>query len=662
METQHRHSILLGGIGGDSHSVGLTVLRQALLMNGYGVHSLGTQSELEEFFQIAPLANVVMISSMDGHAFYYLRSFVEMMNKYKPRDTLWYLGGNLHIGSGLGYEALFLNMGFDKVFTKFIDIQTVLDTLAKDLAEVAPKTEYPLRWNHPKGLAIDALKCVTDSVLELPTLRRIRKNVLNGWRTGREAKDLETNAEFLVRQPSFLHAQEQVNRGKIPILIQPRSGVPLITDQIRLFKAFKSIGIQVLSYQADSLTRNNNYLGAEEAIRESKAGKGTGINGFPIINHGVSGLRHVISEVKLPLQARHSTRDPRLLAEISYAGGVTSFEGGAICYNIPYYKNYPLEDSIPAWQYVDRLTGLYYEQFGIELDREFFGTLTATLIPPSIAIVVNILEAALAVKQGVRCLSLGYAEQGHRPQDIAAIRTLRKMTERTIRNMGYKDVKIQTVFHQYMAAFPENQERASELICNSAVTASLSGATRIITKTAVEAIRIPALEDNLHGLGLVMRGIADAALEDIDEVEIAAECEVIEREVEAMIESILLCGKGSIAEGIVQGFRKGYLDIPFSPSIYNRGEAMTARDVNGAVRFLTFGCLQFPRELREFHREKMSERRRADGFWTEKQNYLLIERDVLQIARGDYKEWPLHKKRNKTDSDHERPPQLFANA
>lgn len=89
---------------------------------------------------------------------------------------------------------------------------------------------------------------------------------------------------------------------------------------------------------------------------------------------------------------------------------------------------------------------------------------------------------------------------------------------------------------------------------------------------------------------------------------------------------------------------------------------MTARDVNGAVRFLTFGCLQFPRELREFHREKMSERRRADGFWTEKQNYLLIERDVLQIARGDYKEWPLHKKRNKTDSDHERPPQLFANA
>src|SRR5215813_7003249 len=234
---------------------------------------------------------------------------------------------------------------------------------------------------------------------------------------------------------------------------------------MNLFKNFKRAGVRVLSYQVDSLTRNNNYVGAEDGIRESRMSSTSTINGFPVVNHGVSGLRKIAQQIHLPLQTRHSTRDPRLLAEISYAGGVTSFEGGAICYNIPYYKDYPLDESIKVWQYVDRLTSRYYERFGIRLDREFFGTLTATLIPPSLAIVVNILEALLAIRQGVRCVSLGYAEQGHRIQDIAAMRMLRCLAEETIRRLGYHDVQINTVFQQYMAAFSESQaeEHTSEL-------------------------------------------------------------------------------------------------------------------------------------------------------------------------------------------------------
>ena len=73
---------------------------------------------------------------------------------------------------------------------------------------------------------------------------------------------------------------------------------------------------------------------------------------------------------------------------------------------------------------------------------------------------------------------------------------------------------------------------------------------------------------------------------------VAEECSLIRREVEAILESVLLCGRGSVSEGIVEGFRRGFLDIPFSPSIYNRGAVMTARDRDGAVRFLSFGNLQ----------------------------------------------------------------------
>lgn len=641
MSRNNSHTILLGGIGGDSHSVGLNVLRQALMAEGYRVRYLGTQSKLEEFVQLSPLCDVVMISCMDGHACYYLRGFAEFKRQHEGRRPLWYLGGNLHLGDGVGCERLFLEMGFDRAFGKFVDAVRVLELLGADLHEVEPRADAPELWRRSLPATAHLPGTASDELMEPDLFERTRREVLQHWKTGRGAADLSANAEFLARQPSYPLMQEAVRAGAQPMLTQPRSGVPLLREQIKLFKAFASAGARVLSYQVDSLTRNNDYAKAEEAIRDSAASGVATINGFPVINHGVAGLRRVIREVKTPLQTRHSTRDPRLLAEISYAGGVTSFEGGAICYNVPYYKFYPLDESIRAWQYVDRLTGLYYEKFGIVLEREFFGTLTATLVPPSLAIVTNLIESLLAVRQGVRCVALGYAEQGHRAQDVAAVRTMRQVTADVLERLGYRDVQINTVFHQYMAAFPQSRERAAELIYHSGVTAGLSGATRVITKTPAEAVTIPTLEDNLQGLDLARRGVAAAAATGLDEARVEEECAVIRREVEAIFEQVVYAGGGCVARGVVESFRQGFLDIPFSPSAYNRGEVMTGRDVEGAVRYLSFGNLPFDRELRQFHVEKMQERRRADGLLNPQQNYLLIERDVLQLSRGEYESWPL---------------------
>jgi methylaspartate mutase epsilon subunit len=532
-------------------------------------------------------------------------------------------------------------MGFDKVFVKFVDIKAVLEILERDLQEVEPVAECPALWEQALTDERLLVGAVADCLLDAEEFERNRKEVLEHWRTGPPAKEMVENASFMSAQPSFVQAQLAVNTGRAPMLVQPRSGVPLVNKQIRLFKAFKQAGARVLSYQVDSLTRNNNYVGAEEAIRESRLTGSSTLNGYPVVNHGPKSLRRIISEVKVPLQTRHSTRDPRLLAEISYAGAVTSYEGGAICYNIPYYKNYPLDESIKRWQYVDRLTGLYQERFGIILDREFFGTLTATLIPPSLALAVDIIEAMLAVRQGVKSVSLGYAEQGHRVQDIAAIRMLRTLAAEYLANLGYKDVHISTVFHQYMAAFPPHPERAADLIYNSAATAALSGATRVIVKTPAEAYKIPTMEDNIYGMDLVHRGIAEAKGSPLIEARLAEECERIRQEVEAIIESVIFCGHGDIAQGVVTGFEKGLLDIPFSPSIYNRGEVMTARDTEGAVRFLSLGQLQLVRELRQFHEEKMSERRRAEGLVSRRMDYLLVQQDAMKIARSEYESWPL---------------------
>jgi methylaspartate mutase epsilon subunit len=256
---------------------------------------------------------------------------------------------------------------------------------------------------------------------------------------------------------------------------------------------------------------------------------------------------------------------------------------------------------------------------------------------------VNVIQAVLAVKQGVKSVSLGYAEQGNRIQDVAAIRVLARVADRVLKNLGYKDVAISTVFHQYMAAFPETQKRSRELIYNSAITAALSGSTRVIVKTCVESVRIPTVADNADAINLVRTGVADAVALPLDELKIADECAIIEREVESILDSVIHCGRGSLATGVVQAFHQGFLDVPFSPSIHNRGEVVTARDAEGAVRFLSTGQLQFDRELKEFHRSKMQDRLRTNGqVLTEKQYYLLVESDVLQIAREQYERWPLY--------------------
>lgn len=641
MAADCKYSILLAGIGGDSHSVGLTILCQALRAGGYQVHSLGPQNGLEEIFQIAPFFNAVMISSMDGHTRHYLREFPELMRRYAAGGPLWYLGGNLTVGDYLEHERYFHNMRFDRVFVKCTDLHQVLQILRADLNTRKPVRTPDSLLIPTKSALLLSTAVLSDDGLNHTAFHKARREVLQGWRTGWSARDMRDNAEFLARQPSVAQLQRSVSEPSDPPLIQPRCGVALLKHQFRLFKRLKAAGASVLSYQVDSLTRNNNYIGAEEAIRESKVLDSSTLNGFPVINHGVLALRRITSELQVPLQVRHSTRDPRLLAEVSYAGGITSFEGGAICYNIPYYKDYPLDESISNWRYVDYLTGAYYKEYGVVLDREFFGTLTATLIPPCLAIAVGVLQTILAAEQGVRSVSLGYAEGGNRSQDIAAVRMLRCLPMEILGNLGYDKVEIGTVFHQYMAAFPQDERCAEELIFNSAVTARLSGATRVIVKTPVEAYRIPSLADNARAIDLVRRGFAAAEREGVDETAVIRECVVIRDEVEAIVDSIVSCGAGSIAKGIVDGFRRGYLDIPFAPSIYNRGAVVTGRDLDGAIRFLSVGNLPFARALCEFHRDRMASRMRAEGWFADRHEPMLVEHDVLQIPRGKYNRWPL---------------------
>ena len=280
---------------------------------------------------------------------------------------------------------------------------------------------------------------------------REREEVLATWKTGKDYHlDFEESIPFLKSIPeekNFAIKLEKAKNNKVRTLVQPRAGVPVVNKHIELLQYLEDAGADFLPSTIDSYTRQNRYLEAETGIKESIMNDRALLNGFPCVNYGVVGCRQVFDAVKVPLQARHGTPDARLLAEIIHAAGWTSNEGGAISYNLPYAKSISLEDSIKYWQYCDRLVG-YYEENGVHLNREPFGPLTGTLVPPSISNVVGILETLLAAEQGVKNITVGYGMGGNIIQDVAAVRALQIQTEEYLHKFGYDDVVVTTVFHQ----------------------------------------------------------------------------------------------------------------------------------------------------------------------------------------------------------------------
>lgn len=474
---------------------------------------------------------------------------------------------------------------------------------------------------------------IANKKLDWEQFLQIRQEVLNHWPTGQEV-DLEEAIAYQAQIPAARRFAEKLAQAKQEgvTLAQPRAGVALVNEHIELLQFLQEEGgADLLPTTIDSYTRQNRYNEAQAGIDESRTVGRSMLNGFPAVNHGVDACRQVVEALKVPLQVRHGTPDARLLTEISLAGGFTAYEGGGISYNIPYAKDVPLERSIRDWQYADRLIG-YYEEKGISINREPFGPLTGTLVPPFISHSVAIIEALLAAEQGVKSLTLGYGQCGNLTQDVAAVRSLEELAAEYLERFGYKDVVVTTVFHQWMGGFPQDESKAFGVISWGAATAALAKATKVIVKTPHEAMGIPTKEANAAGIKAtkqVLNMLKDQPL--IESKELLEEKELIKAETRAVLERVLLLGEGDLALGTVRGFQAGVIDVPFAPSRFNAGRLLPARDQFGAVRLLDFGNLPFGEDLKDIHREKIAQRGKAEG---REPSFQMVIDDIYAIGKG----------------------------
>lgn len=474
---------------------------------------------------------------------------------------------------------------------------------------------------------------IKNQTLDLKEFHELRTAVLETWPTGRGVR-IEDGLRYhrtIPEEKRFASAMKKAReRGKI--LLQPRAGVALVDDHIKLLRYLETEGeADLLPTTIDAYTRQNRYEEAEKGIEKSRNAGTSLLNGFPAVNHGLDACRRVVNEVISPIQVRHGTPDARLLAEITLAAGFTSFEGGGISYNIPYAKKVPLEKSIRDWQYVDRLVGIY-EEAGVRINREPFGPLTGTLVPPFISHAVGIIEGLLALRQGVRSITLGYGQAGNILQDIAAITSLNELADEYFHRDGFDDFELTTVFHQWMGGFPEDEAKAFSVIGWGSVVAAFAKPEKIIVKSPHEAMGIPTKEANAQGLKAtrqVISMLADQRL--FDSLTIRKEVDIIKREVRSVIDKVVELGGGDLAEGTVAAFQAGVLDVPFAPSIHNLGRVLPMRDNEGFLRIFHKGNLPLSNDVMAYHREKLNERARAEG---RDISFQMVTDDIYAVSKG----------------------------
>jgi methylaspartate mutase epsilon subunit len=575
-----------------------------------------------------------------------LQEFPALLHGYRLKDDqakLWYLGGNLSVSeSDFAVKKKFLGMGFTNVYPKPVAFDCVLDDIRRDVERHnIPKRrfDYTGRYGNRVSLPRGNTDELPDKQWEVEDFTRMRHQVLHEWDNGVDHFSAGDPLPVPFRQShSTDHLLWQHRAVRSQPLLQPRAGVADIEKQISLSQFLEQAGSAISSVQIDAASRSGLYDKAKKGLELSIARKTSLLNGFPVAVHGVKAVNRLVRAVGNPFQVRSGGPDQRLNYEIALMAGMSSMEGGAISYLMPYDKHTPPAQSIRNWQYVDRLCARYEELHRVSVNRETFGTLTATLIPPCLAIAVNVIETLLCAQQGVKSITVGYAEQGNRLQDIAALHVLEEMVYQYLDRYHFTGCRITTVYHQYMAAFPADGAKAADLIFNSAITAALAGATKVMVKTAVESFKIPDQHDNAGALDLCKKAVALAKPELVDQKRLAVEKELLRREVRQIMEVVIELGDGRIVAGALRAIEEGIIDIPWSPNLYNKNKVCTLRDTDGAVRFSDFGHLPFDEKVREFHQDKIHVRETMERSGSA---FALLEKDLSRIWKNDFRAWPL---------------------
>lgn len=390
-------------------------------------------------------------------------------------------------------------------------------------------------------------------------------------------------------------------KNKNKMLVQPRGGFPTYEKQFALNEFFVKANVDVLPLTIDSNTRLNDYSMSKKMLRLSEENEVDMLNGYPLVNHGYRTTRKMITHFDKPVSLRHGTPDARLLIETAIASGIFEIEGGPITYLLPYSKNFPLDKAFLYWKYVERVCA-NYSKLNEPINRESFGPLTATLVPPCITIVIQLLEMLLSLEEGVKSFSVSFSQTGSVNQDIVTSAVLKKMAKYYAKKIDCEDAQINLVYHQWMGAFPSNKDYSESLINTSTVISALVKADKIITKTRDEAFGIPTKEANAKTVANTQYTLK--ILQGLPNIINEQEEEILTQEVKSIMEAVFNDSADTLWRKVFNSIKNGTIDVPFSPHIINNNEVVTVRDKDKNIRIIKRGNLPISDKCFEYEKSK----------------------------------------------------------
>ena len=463
------------------------------------------------------------------------------------------------------------------------------------------------------GAAVQNKKLTDDEFFRIR-----REEVLPQWDTGKEIENLEEN----------IAAAKEISQGKnsaLKFLEAKKNGTHILIPQFgRGLTEYTIEGITHIEREAklapngiwhlhsDSYTRKNLYDKAAEGIARSRREGSSMLNGWPIVNFGVHEARKIVQASQLPINLNTADEDSRLSTEIAYAAGWTGGVVRSLQELIAHSKDFPLEDEIRLTQYECRLAGIYTEN-GVPICPWQPSNLTGYDIAAYRSFVC-VSEAILAAEQGVRYQFIEHGLNMNLIQDIAMINVTERLCYEYTKRLGYEGFEFFTGSFPFLGAWPPREEEADAMIAWNAIIPILGGFPGLILKCRDEAFATPSKEGMAGSVRLARQLLTIMGSQRLPPNEaLQLEEQMIELEVRALMEKCLEVGDGDIAVGMCKGVEMGWIDTMLTPWKHNHGKVRVVRDAQGAVRYLEPGNVPVPKEVLEYHQEKVAERERRDG-------------------------------------------------
>ncbi|MFB6840742.1 methylaspartate mutase [Streptomyces sp. NPDC056361] len=369
----------------------------------------------------------------------------------------------------------------------------------------------------------------------------------------------------------FVHERSRAGE----LVVQPRMGFSAPERMRAGLEAVRATrATTVGTVTVDSYTRVGDHGSAREALRA-----GTPLNGYPLVEHGPEVNRRLLAGLAgpdFPVQLRHGSALPQQLFEAMLASGLSATEGGPVSYCLPYSRT-PLAEATRAWADSCELLA-HRAPAGRPIHLESFGgCMLGQLCPPGLLVALSVLECLFFVQHGIGSVSLSYAQQTNPTQDLAALRAMRRLAAEYLGT-----VRRHVVLYTYMGVFPRTEAGALRLLADSVRLARASGVERLVTKTAVEALRIPTVEENVEALELAgeVAGQPDSAGLSASAEEEAA----VHLEARTLIEATLALHH-DVGEALVRAVRLGLLDIPYCLHPDNANQARSLIDGTGRLQW-----------------------------------------------------------------------------